>query len=151
MESSAFENLMQRVAERSLLDTIADNIHELRVKKGMSVRALSESAHVSRAGIYAWEDGVNMPTIRVLVRIAYALDTDVDTLFGCTSLRGSEECKEIKISSICSTALAERIGVSDSVVRKWAAGEVPHTKYVRKIADEFGCRVSDLCYAFLAQ
>ncbi len=60
---------------------IADNLKKIRASKGYSLEKVARSADLSLNTVVKIESGVNQnPTIDTLVKIAKALEVDVDDL-----------------------------------------------------------------------
>lgn len=57
-----------------------DNINRYRVDRGFTVLDLAEKLHVTRAAVYKWIYGNNMPTVDNFVELAQLLDTTIDNL-----------------------------------------------------------------------
>ena len=58
-------------------------LKEIRTEQLLGVRALAEKSGVAKSYIGAIEKGGANPTIRVLCRLAAALEVDVGDLFSC--------------------------------------------------------------------
>ena len=69
----------------------AQNLRNLRIKKGLSQKAFSEMAGVSQNSIYQWEKGICIPRIERLQKIATALGVSVSDLIGQDSLDLAED------------------------------------------------------------
>ena len=61
--------------------TLGQRVHELRMKKGLSVQELARMAEVSASYIYAIEAGARGSHIDKLTRIARILDTNLTDLW----------------------------------------------------------------------
>lgn len=61
---------------------LSENILSLRKKKGISQEDLAAELHVVRQTVSKWEKGLSVPDAQMLIRIAAALDTTVNTLLG---------------------------------------------------------------------
>ncbi|MBE5765555.1 MAG: helix-turn-helix transcriptional regulator [Clostridiales bacterium] len=61
---------------------LSENILSLRKKKGISQEDLAAELHVVRQTVSKWEKGLSVPDAQMLIRIASALDTTVNTLLG---------------------------------------------------------------------
>ena len=55
-------------------------LHELRQKRGLTLQALSDTAHMSLAFVSDLERGLKLPSLTTLVRLAVALDCKVTAL-----------------------------------------------------------------------
>lgn len=58
-------------------------LQEIRWKKDYSIDQLAKASGVSNAQISRIENGLTMPTIETLCRLAKALNCDVTDLFDC--------------------------------------------------------------------
>lgn len=56
-------------------------VGDVRYAKGMSLRELSERAHVSKSYLQRIEAGEAAPSLEVMVRLARALDVPLDDLY----------------------------------------------------------------------
>lgn len=61
---------------------IANNISDLRKKKGVTQEELAEFIGVTKASVSKWENGQSMPDILLLPRLASYFDVTVDCLLG---------------------------------------------------------------------
>ena len=61
-----------------------ENIRILRKNKGMSQEELASRLQVVRQTVSKWEKGLSVPDAQMLIRLAEALDTTVNTLLGET-------------------------------------------------------------------
>lgn len=61
-----------------------ENIRKLRKAKNYSQEELAMKVNVVRQTVSKWEKGVSAPDAKMLIKIAEALDTDVNTLLGET-------------------------------------------------------------------
>ncbi|MBR4081690.1 MAG: helix-turn-helix transcriptional regulator [Clostridia bacterium] len=61
---------------------LGENIAALRKKAGMTQQSLADALYVTRQTISKWEKNLSVPDADVLVRLADALDTTVQTLLG---------------------------------------------------------------------
>ena len=60
---------------------LLNNLAELRMAKGLTQQALSESAEVSRKSINAIENGIYVPSTVLSLKIAKTLNCTVEDLF----------------------------------------------------------------------
>jgi len=63
---------------------LSENIKNLRKARGLSQEELAARLHVVRQTVSKWEKGLSVPDSELLIRLAEALDTDVQTLLGET-------------------------------------------------------------------
>lgn len=61
---------------------LSENIAALRKKQGMSQQSLADAVYVTRQTISKWEKNLSVPDADMLVRLADALDTTVQSLLG---------------------------------------------------------------------
>lgn len=61
---------------------LGENIAALRKKAGMTQQSLADALYVTRQTISKWEKNLSVPDADVLVRLADALDTTVQSLLG---------------------------------------------------------------------
>lgn len=64
------------------MSNFANNLKELRTKKGLLQKELGKLLFVSSATVSGWEVGRNRPSYNLLVKLARILDTSVDYLIG---------------------------------------------------------------------
>jgi transcriptional regulator with XRE-family HTH domain len=69
-------------SEQELAAVLGSHIKELRERRGLSQRALSQQLRLSKSMVAKYEGGVHMPPITVLVRLAAILGATVDSLLG---------------------------------------------------------------------
>ena len=60
---------------------LSNNLAELRMAKGLTQQALSDSAEVSRKSINAIENGIYVPSTVLAIKIATVLNCNVEDLF----------------------------------------------------------------------
>lgn len=58
----------------------AQNLRELRMRKGLSQAQLAERMYVTRSTVARWESGSRLPDARMISRLAHCLGVDVSTL-----------------------------------------------------------------------
>ena len=58
------------------------NIKKIRKQKNMSVIKLALEAQISKSTLESYEQGIRIPSLPVIYRIAKALDTSIDILVG---------------------------------------------------------------------
>ena len=63
-------------------DLAGDHIRERRKELGLSQQALAKSVGVSRQTIISMEQGNYAPSVYLALKVASALDTTVETLWG---------------------------------------------------------------------
>ncbi len=71
---------MSAAAERRALKDLAARLRAARTRAGLTQEALAARARIDQRRYQRLEQGAVNPTIRTLVRIAGALDSDVWTL-----------------------------------------------------------------------
>ena len=75
-----------------------DNVKVLRKAKGLSQEEMAIKLNVVRQTVSKWEQGLSVPDASMLIQIADALDTNVNTLLGET-VKGPEEQESINMLS----------------------------------------------------
>ena len=75
---------------------LSENLKNLRKAKGLSQEELADRLHVVRQTISKWEKGLSVPDSELLICLAEALDTDVQTLLGET-VPPQEETETLKL------------------------------------------------------
>ena len=73
----------------------SETLKKLRTEKGLSQRALSDKLFITRSAVTRWETGKRLPDAEMIVRLAEALDADVNVLFAAT--RGDEKFNVIMV------------------------------------------------------
>lgn len=81
------------IDEDKIIDDIARNIHNVRVAKKISVRLLALKAGVQERHLYKIENGRHRVGILTVIRIARALDLDINSLINGTGLEEYENKK----------------------------------------------------------
>lgn len=59
-----------------------ERLKELRIEKGVSAKAISESINLSRNAIYNYEQGIREPSLEILIRLCDYFDVSADYLIG---------------------------------------------------------------------
>lgn len=62
--------------------SFSQNLYNIRKKRQLSQKKLSELANVSQASINYWEKGQRTPSIGAIEKLANALDVSIMTLYG---------------------------------------------------------------------
>jgi transcriptional regulator with XRE-family HTH domain len=75
-------NIGVRPSEQKLAAVLGTRLKELRERRGLSQRALSQQLRLSKSTVTKYEGGVHSPSLAVLVRLATVLDVSVDSLLG---------------------------------------------------------------------
>ncbi|SES26379.1 helix-turn-helix domain-containing protein [Salisediminibacterium halotolerans] len=71
---------------------IGDNIHYLRLKKGMTLSELARRAKISKSNLSNIERNINQnPSIKVLEKLAAVLDADLSEILGLELQEGATE------------------------------------------------------------
>ncbi|MBW2614440.1 MAG: helix-turn-helix transcriptional regulator, partial [Deltaproteobacteria bacterium] len=95
--------------------SVARTIKNLRKKKAYSLNKLSELSGLSKGYLSKIENGINVPTITTLARIATALEVDVTYFF----LKQGEDGQNRKMVAVRKDERKEiNIKIPESVVRK---------------------------------
>jgi transcriptional regulator with XRE-family HTH domain len=71
-----------RSSEQELAGALGSRIKELRQRRGLSQRALSQQLCLSKSTVAKYEGGVHAPSLTTLVRLAALLGVTVDSLLG---------------------------------------------------------------------
>lgn len=72
------------VNEEEIIANIGRNIHKARIKKNMSVRMLALQAGIQERFLYKIESGEKKAGIMTIIRLAKALDMDINDLVNGT-------------------------------------------------------------------
>ena len=72
------------VDEKEIITNIGMNIHNVRTKKNISVRMLALQAGVEERYLYRIENGERCAKIMTIIRVAKALDMDINDLVNGT-------------------------------------------------------------------
>ena len=67
---------------RTIEDKIKTSILQARKNKGLSQVELGRRIEVSHTAIYSWENGVNIPNVRDVWKMADELGMSIDELVG---------------------------------------------------------------------
>ena len=78
---------------------ISKNIKQLRIKKKMTQDELAEVLFVTRQTVSNYETGKSRPDVDMLVSIAAALDTDVNTVIYGEPADEGIRCRKLKVSA----------------------------------------------------
>ncbi len=73
---------------------VGANIARLRRERGMTQADLAERINYSDKAVSKWERGESLPDVLTLLNLARVLDTDLNTLGGCTVQRENEALPE---------------------------------------------------------
>ena len=73
--------------EKEIRDAISENICKYRKKLGMSQRTLAEKMGVLPSRVSNWEQGINSPTLGILVELSTILGITLDEMFGIENER----------------------------------------------------------------
>lgn len=63
----------------------AETVKKLRTEKGLSQRELAERMYVTRTSVVRWENGSRLPDVAMILRLAEALDADINILFNAAA------------------------------------------------------------------
>jgi len=66
--------------EDKYLKEFGKNLQRLRKAKGLSTREFADSAEISHSSVGRLEAGLTNPTLTTLIKLAKALDVDLNTL-----------------------------------------------------------------------
>ena len=136
-------------------DRLANEIKRHRLKLGMTKTGLAHAIGCRIDAVYNWERGKHLPNIRMLPKLAKALNvTEMELLYPSDnsepiaklSERVVQEIKRLRLSrKITQEEFAEQVGVTWITVARWETGEVaPAIKYLPKFAEILGVSEQDL-------
>ena len=91
----------------------AETLRSLREEKGYSQQQLAEKIYIDRTTVSKWEAGVRLPDIKMITRIAKALDMDVNTFLDAA--QESEESPNIILVDDEKILLSGGIPILESV------------------------------------
>jgi transcriptional regulator with XRE-family HTH domain len=91
----------------------AETLRSLREEKGYSQQQLAEKIYIDRTTVSKWEAGVRLPDIKMITRIAHALDMDVNTFLNAA--QESEESPNIILVDDEKILLSGGIPILESV------------------------------------
>ena len=74
----------------------AETLRNLRTKKGLSQNQLARLMFVNNTTISKWENGIHLPDVAMITRLARVLEVDVGTLFS-TASKSDESPKIIMV------------------------------------------------------
>ena len=74
----------------------AETLRNLRTKKGLSQNQLARLMFVNNTTISKWENGIHLPDVAMITRLARILEVDVGTLFS-TASKSDESPKIIMV------------------------------------------------------
>lgn len=67
-------------SNEKLLREFGKNLKKLRLAKGLSTRKFALEADIAHSAVAKLEDGLSNPTLTTLIKIANALEVDVEEL-----------------------------------------------------------------------
>lgn len=76
---------MSTMSEVEWLDTFGENLKSILKDYGMTQRELADEAGLAESSVSAYIHGLQMPTAKAIVNIAYVLDCDTDELINFDS------------------------------------------------------------------
>ena len=120
---SATDNILiiWLITQEGGIDMLKDNIKNFRKAKGLSQEELAIKLSVVRQTISKWEQGLSVPDASMLIQIADALGTNVNTLLGDT-VEEPEEQETIGVLSAKLELLNEQYSKQNERRRKiWRA------------------------------
>lgn len=59
----------------------AESLRKLRTERGISQKQLGEQLHLNRSTIARWENGMRLPDVLIIPRLAKCLGVDIETLY----------------------------------------------------------------------
>ena len=75
--------LKRRIAFKN--DSLSNNLKEIRTKKGLSQKKVAEMIGSSQTAINYWEKGERKPKFEQIIKLAEALEVNVDDLFSSSA------------------------------------------------------------------
>ena len=107
---------------------VSEEIKKLRKKRGYSLNTFSELSGISKGYLSKIENGVNVPTITTIHKIATALKVDVTHFF----LKQGEDKKEKNLVAVLKYERKEiNIKIPESVVRKrWPLASQKYNRHM---------------------
>ncbi len=138
-----------------LAEIIPSEIKRRRLMLGMSQTGLARAMGCHLVSVHKWEKGVNLPSLKMLPKLAKALHvTEMELLYpnddeyplSKLDEKVVQEIKRLRLSrEITQEEFAEKVGVTWSTVARWETGEVaPAIKYLPKFAEILGVSEQDL-------
>ena len=71
-----------RPSEQELVQALGARVKELRERRGLSQRALSQHSRMSKSMVARYESGMHTPTVNALVHLAIFFGVTLDSLLG---------------------------------------------------------------------
>ena len=68
------------MSEVELIDIFADNLRDLMAERGYSQRELERESGINHASISRYLKKEQIPTVKALINLAFALECDLDKL-----------------------------------------------------------------------
>lgn len=72
--------VLNKMEEKEMEETIAERIHEVRLKAGLSQKEFARAVFVSRLTVYRWERGKSVPYAHDVQHIAQRFHVSCDYL-----------------------------------------------------------------------
>lgn len=66
-------------------DIFSLRVKELRIEKGFSQKKLGDLIGVSKVSIFNYENGLQLPSVEILIKLANVLNCSIDYLLGINS------------------------------------------------------------------
>lgn len=83
--------------------SISKNLKALRKQKGITQQGLADKAGISKMSLSRYEKGDRIPTIKILEKLALALDVDVDEIYDKVIVPQNEWSEDLDAVAIFST------------------------------------------------
>jgi transcriptional regulator with XRE-family HTH domain len=119
-----------------------------RLNAGLTLNELAASAAVSQGTVSRLEHGERAPLHAIEQRVAFALGVEPDSIAWGTDADDEEsgslglvELREDR--KLRPNDIAARTGVPLRTLRRAEAGAAIHPRYAKRLADFYGCRVTD--------
>ena len=98
---------------------LGDNIKNIRKAKDLTQEELANELHIVRQTVSKWEKNLSIPDADLLEKIAFVLETDVQTLLGtqCTTIENPNAAQDNDLSFQLSQ-LNKKIASKNRLTRK---------------------------------
>lgn len=116
-----------------------DILKKLRIEKGLTQNDLSKITGLTRSAIGMYELGKREPSFEVLELLADFFNVDMNTLLGKKDKRENNiskiDLKQRRLElGLTMKEIATAVGVSESTVSRWEAGNIANMKKNRLVA-----------------
>lgn len=123
----------------------AESLWSVRLNAGLTLNEVAARAQVSQGTVSALEHGGRAPMHAIEQRVADALGYSLEAIaWGAVPEGGSLDLVELRDGrGLRTNDVAARAGVPLSTLRRAEAGAAIHPRYAVKLAEFYGCRVTD--------